>query len=73
MTSEKRVAGQDAVSQRDGATMRCPFCGSIDTEEMAIFGSQLSTAQRYCRSCHTPFERLTRAASETAAPVNKRE
>ena len=36
----------------------CPFCHSADTEPMALFGSQLSTAQYYCRACHTPFERI---------------
>jgi hypothetical protein len=25
---------------------------------MSLFGSQLSTAQFYCRACHTPFERI---------------
>lgn len=34
----------------------CPHCHSTDTERFALFGSQLSTAQYYCRSCHTPFE-----------------
>lgn len=49
-----------------GQSIRCPFCGSDDTEEMAIFGTQLSTAMRYCRACHTPFERVTRAAAPGA-------
>ncbi|HEY7982559.1 MAG TPA: hypothetical protein VID73_00240 [Ktedonobacterales bacterium] len=39
---------------------RCPFCGSADTELLALFGSQLLTEQRYCRACHTPFEAITR-------------
>ncbi len=36
----------------------CPFCRSTDTEPFASFGSQLSTDQYYCRSCHTPFEHI---------------
>jgi ring-1,2-phenylacetyl-CoA epoxidase subunit PaaD len=36
----------------------CPFCHSTVTERMALFGSQLSTAQYYCRACHTPFEHV---------------
>ncbi|MGH2514153.1 MAG: hypothetical protein ACRDHP_00710 [Ktedonobacterales bacterium] len=36
----------------------CPFCRSTNTEPMSLFGSQLSTAQYYCRACHTPFERM---------------
>ncbi len=38
----------------------CPFCHSSDTERLALFGSQLSTAQYYCRACHTPFEYVRR-------------
>jgi hypothetical protein len=36
----------------------CPFCRSTDTELFSSFGSQLSTAQYYCRACHTPFEHI---------------
>lgn len=36
----------------------CPFCRSTDTELLSSFGSQLSTDQYYCRSCHTPFEHI---------------
>lgn len=34
----------------------CPFCGSLDTELMALFGSQMLTSQYYCRNCHSAFE-----------------
>ncbi|TMD57623.1 MAG: hypothetical protein E6I93_02450 [Chloroflexi bacterium] len=36
--------------------VRCPFCGSTDTEPLALFGQQLLTVQMYCNTCHTPFE-----------------
>ncbi|HCF99958.1 MAG TPA: hypothetical protein DEV93_05395 [Chloroflexi bacterium] len=36
----------------------CPFCGSADTELMSLFGKQLLTVPYYCKSCHTPFERV---------------
>ena len=36
----------------------CPFCHSSDTEFFSLFGSQLLTAQYYCRACHTPFEQV---------------
>jgi hypothetical protein len=36
----------------------CPFCHSTEVELLSLFGSQLSTDQWYCRSCHTPFERF---------------
>ena len=39
----------------------CPFCGSVETEFFSLFGSQLLTAQYYCRTCHTPFEQIKNA------------
>jgi DNA-directed RNA polymerase subunit RPC12/RpoP len=39
----------------------CPFCGSRETEFFSLFGSQLLTAQYYCRACHTPFEQIKTA------------
>ncbi|HEY7350215.1 MAG TPA: hypothetical protein VH599_17990 [Ktedonobacterales bacterium] len=36
----------------------CPYCGSGETEFFSLFGSQLLTAQYYCRTCHTPFEQI---------------
>lgn len=44
--------------------VRCPFCGSTDTEELSPFASQLSTRQYVCHACHTPFEYFGR---DTAA------
>jgi DNA-directed RNA polymerase subunit RPC12/RpoP len=38
--------------------IRCPYCGSTDTELFSLFGQQLLTVQYYCNSCHTPFERV---------------
>ncbi|HEX6509243.1 MAG TPA: hypothetical protein VF221_16570 [Chloroflexota bacterium] len=40
------------------ARIRCPYCGSEDTELFSLFGQQLLTVQYYCRSCLTPFERV---------------
>ncbi len=40
--------------------VRCPFCHSSETEPLALFGAQLSTAPYYCRACHTPFEYVRR-------------
>ncbi|MEX0891667.1 MAG: hypothetical protein WEB88_05800 [Gemmatimonadota bacterium] len=36
----------------------CPFCQGAETELHNPFGSQLSLATYWCRSCHTAFERL---------------
>jgi transposase-like protein len=49
---ETRVADKRAVT--------CPFCRSTEVELLSLFGSQLSTDQWYCGSCHTPFERFRR-------------
>jgi DNA-directed RNA polymerase subunit RPC12/RpoP len=38
--------------------IRCPFCGSADTELFSLFGQQLLTVQYYCHNCGTPFERI---------------
>lgn len=56
------------IRQRSAAPpVFCPFCRSTDTELFSSFGSQLSTAQYYCRACHTPFEHIKheRDGSET--------
>lgn len=36
----------------------CPFCGSLKTEVMSLFGQQLLTLQFYCNDCRTPFEKI---------------
>lgn len=36
----------------------CPFCNSIDTEMIALFGMQMMTSQYYCRNCHSVFEAI---------------
>lgn len=59
-SSASRV--NEAPVPEGGTTVQCPFCGSTDTEALAIFGSQLSTQQYYCRACHTPFQWLIREA-----------
>jgi hypothetical protein len=34
----------------------CTFCEGSETEIMNAFGSQLSVATYWCRSCRSPFE-----------------
>ncbi|HEX6776896.1 MAG TPA: hypothetical protein VF099_01790 [Ktedonobacterales bacterium] len=47
------------LSQENGQpAVACPYCGSTETEVFSLFGSQLLTAQYYCRACHTPFEQI---------------
>ena len=36
--------------------IKCPFCGSEDSEQFSTFGSSLSLSQYYCNGCRTVFE-----------------
>jgi len=38
--------------------VRCPLCGSDDTEELSRFGATACKALRRCRSCAEPFEHV---------------
>jgi ring-1,2-phenylacetyl-CoA epoxidase subunit PaaD len=38
--------------------VRCPLCGSADTEEQSRFGATACKALRRCRSCQEPFEHV---------------
>lgn len=49
-------AALSPASATSDSAVACPFCRSTETELLSLFGSQLSTAQYYCRTCHTPFE-----------------
>ncbi|MGI8313103.1 1,2-phenylacetyl-CoA epoxidase subunit PaaD [Saccharopolyspora hattusasensis] len=40
------------------ARVRCPQCGSPDTEQVSRFGATACKALRRCRSCHEPFEHI---------------
>jgi ring-1,2-phenylacetyl-CoA epoxidase subunit PaaD len=52
------------ATQRDRATVRlhlsvrCPRCGSAETEQLSRFGSTACKALWRCRSCTEPFEHL---------------
>lgn len=39
-------------------TMRCPRCGSADTEELSRFGSTACKSLWRCRSCREPFDSM---------------
>ncbi len=42
--------------QAERDKVKCPFCGSAETEMIALFGMQMMTSQYYCRHCHSAFE-----------------
>jgi ring-1,2-phenylacetyl-CoA epoxidase subunit PaaD len=47
----------DLVSlQRRPATVRCPYCKSLNTEQKSVFGSTACKAIWVCRDCRQPFE-----------------
>jgi ring-1,2-phenylacetyl-CoA epoxidase subunit PaaD len=39
-------------------TIRCPLCGSPDTEELSRFGSTACKSLWRCRSCREPFDSI---------------
>ena len=41
-------------------SVRCPQCGSPDTEELSRFGSTACKALWRCRACREPFDRMKR-------------
>jgi ring-1,2-phenylacetyl-CoA epoxidase subunit PaaD len=42
-------------SSAQAASIACPRCGSVDTEELSRFGSTACQALRRCRACREPF------------------
>ncbi|PIE27673.1 MAG: phenylacetate-CoA oxygenase subunit PaaJ [Micrococcales bacterium] len=54
-------SGRAAVGTRPGPTpvklsVRCPQCGSLETREMARFGSTACKALYVCQECMEPFD-----------------
>lgn len=41
---------------RGRPAVRCPYCGSVETELRSAFGSTACKAIHVCRSCSQPFE-----------------
>lgn len=39
-------------------TVRCPRCGSADTQELSRFGSTACKSLWRCRACSEPFDRI---------------
>lgn len=35
---------------------KCPFCGSLNTQKEADFGTSVMVTQHYCNQCRTVFE-----------------
>jgi ring-1,2-phenylacetyl-CoA epoxidase subunit PaaD len=42
--------------RRRTATVRCPYCKSVETEEKSEFGSTACKSIWFCRDCRQPFE-----------------
>jgi ring-1,2-phenylacetyl-CoA epoxidase subunit PaaD len=43
-----------------GLTLRCPQCGSPDTEQLSRFGSTACKELWRCRACREPFDHVRR-------------
>jgi ring-1,2-phenylacetyl-CoA epoxidase subunit PaaD len=51
------VGGVQLVHLQRGA-LRCPYCGSTDTQLENIFGPTPCRSIRYCNGCRQPFEQF---------------
>ena len=51
----RRDAGEPVALR---LSVRCPRCGSPDTEELSRFSATACTALWRCRSCREPFDRV---------------
>jgi ring-1,2-phenylacetyl-CoA epoxidase subunit PaaD len=51
-------AGELIPLRRRLATVRCPYCKSIETEQKSEFGSTACKSIWYCNACHQPFEQF---------------
>ena len=51
-----RKDGTEALPGNLPASPHCPFCDGAETELFNAFGSQLSVATYWCRTCRTAFE-----------------
>ena len=49
-----RVAGPVRLA----LSVRCPRCGSLDTEQLSAFGSTACKALWRCRGCREPFDQI---------------
>jgi len=54
--SFQKLSGRTSFHAQGMAPVACPFCSGEETELYALFGSQLSTSQYYCRACRVAFE-----------------
>jgi ring-1,2-phenylacetyl-CoA epoxidase subunit PaaD len=46
------------ATTRLALTVRCPLCGSPDTEQLSRFGSTACKALWRCRACREPFDAI---------------
>ncbi len=51
-------AGELIQLSRRAATVRCPYCKSVLTEQKSEFGSTACKSIWFCRECRQPFEQF---------------
>lgn len=50
------MSQQHQTQEQLTAKVACPYCKSLNTECIALFGPKRLTSQYYCRACHSAFE-----------------
>lgn len=50
------IPGQPVGVRLKARRVTCPFCGSVDTQEISRFGSTACKALRRCNQCREPFD-----------------
>ena len=53
-----RRGGRAIQLSRRAATVRCPYCKSVLTEQKSEFGSTACKSIWFCRECRQPFEQF---------------
>lgn len=66
--SQKNPVDRTLRTEELPLSVRCPFCGGLETEQFSAFGSALSTSQYYCHRCRTVFEFMKRLSREENPP-----
>jgi len=54
--AKEKLAAFGIAPPERGARLKCPLCGSEDTEQISAFGSTSCKALHRCRACREPFD-----------------
>lgn len=54
----RRSLGDGATSEDESTPVRCPFCGSTDTQLEQRKGTAMCRTMYLCNACSEPFEQF---------------